>query len=83
MVLCTARAVLNLLQENKMSFMKPKVITPPPPPPPPPEPDMAKATALAEEATAGERRRRKGAGSTQVAGLTSSQATTAKPTLLG
>lgn len=82
-MLCTARAVLNLRQENKMSFMKPKVITPPSPPPPPPEPDMSKATALAEEAAAGERKRRKGAGATQVAGLTATQATTQKPTLLG
>jgi len=82
-VLCIVRAVLSLQQENKMGFMKPKVITPPPPPPPPPEPDMAKATALAEEAMAGERKRRKGAGATQVAGLTATQATTSKPTLLG
>ena len=40
-------------------------------------------TALAEEAMADERKRRKGAGATQVAGLTATQATTSKPTVLG
>lgn len=67
------------------SILKPKMPPPPPPPPPPPEPDMAKAGALAEEAFMKAKGRRKGAGSTQVAGLVDNgkKATTQKPTLLG
>lgn len=70
-----------------MGFMRPKVVTPPPPPPPPPEPDLAEAAEMAEvarsEAVQQARRRRKGGAGYQVAGLTSNQATTQKPTLLG
>jgi len=46
---------------------------------------MAQAAALSEEATMQERKRRKGAGATVVAGLTgnSNTATTQKSTLLG
>lgn len=68
------------------SILKPPSITPPPPPPPPPpEPDLEMAGALAEEAMAKAKGRRKGAGSTQVAGLVDNtkKATTQKPTLLG
>lgn len=68
------------------AILKPPSITPPPPPPPPPpEPDLAKAGAMAEEAYAQAKGRRKGAGSTKVAGLVDNkqQATTQKPTLLG
>jgi len=72
-----------------MSFLKPKVYTPPAPPPPPPpaqagEADTMRATALAEEAVKGARRRR-GAGSTIVAGaLGDTQGKTGgTPTLLG
>lgn len=68
-----------------MGFLTPK--TPPPPPPPelPPEPDLGKAAVLAEEAEMGKRKRRKGAGSTIVAGALGEKATdvtTSKPTLM-
>jgi hypothetical protein len=68
-----------------MSFLTPKMPTPPPPPPPPPEPDIGKAKALAEEAMAGEVSRRRGRGSTIVAGALGDtvEPTTKKPTLLG
>lgn len=73
-----------------MSFMKPKVYTPPPPPAPEPiaEPDYKRAAALSEEAVASERRGRKGRGSTVVAGVMGDQAAptggaSTKPTLLG
>lgn len=72
-----------------MSFLKPKVYVPPAPTPPPPpaqagEEDTMRAAALAEEAQKGARKR-KGAGSTIVAGaLGQGQATTGgTPTLLG
>lgn len=73
-----------------MSFLKPKVYTPPPPPAPEPiaEPDYKRAAALSEEAVAGERRGRKGRASTVVAGVMGDQMPAAgggatKPTLLG
>lgn len=73
-----------------MSFLKPKVYTPPPPPAPEPiaEPDYKRAAALSEEAMAGERRGRKGRASTVVAGVMGDQMPEAggsatKPTLLG
>ena len=73
-----------------MSFLKPKVYTPPPPPAPEPiaEPDYKRAAALSEEAVASERRGRKGRGSTVIAGVMGEQAsptggTGTKPTLLG
>ena len=73
-----------------MSFLKPKVYTPPPPPAPEPiaEPDYKRAAALSEEAVAGERRKRKGSGSTVVAGVMGDQVAPTsgaakKPTLLG
>lgn len=69
-----------------MSVLRPRVPTPPPAPPPPPvaDPvDMERATALSEEATAKSRRKR-GSGSTIVAGaLGDTGATTGTPTLLG
>ena len=70
-----------------MSFLAPKTYTPPPPPPPPPAEtpeDSARAAALAEEAMGVERRKRKGAGKTIVAGALGETAPkTGKPTLLG
>ena len=68
-----------------MSMFKPKMPAPPPVPEVPEEPDMAQAAALSEEAMTTERKRRKGRGSTIVAGLTgnSKATTTQKPTLLG
>jgi hypothetical protein len=74
-----------------MSFLKPKVYVPPAPPPPPPpaqagEEDTQRAVALAEEATM-KARKRKGAGSTIVAGALGQQTGTTggsgAPTLLG
>jgi len=68
-----------------MSFLKPKITIPPPPaaPEPPEEPDYERAAAIAGEAEKGERTRRKGRGSTIVAGgLTGSKSTDTK-TLLG
>lgn len=68
-----------------MSFLTPSMPTPPPPPPPPPEPDIGRARALAEEAEITERGRRKGRGSTIVAGALGQQVgkTNGKPTLMG
>lgn len=73
-----------------MSFLKPKIYTPPPPPAPEPiaEPNYKRAAALSEEAMAGERRGRKGRKSTVVAGIMGEQmepegGTATKPTLLG
>ena len=67
-----------------MSFLTPKVPIPTPPPTPP-EPDIGKAKAMAEEAMGEEVRKRKGRGSTIVAGALGDTAepTTKKPTLLG
>ena len=75
-----------------MSFLKPKVYTPPPPPAPEPiaEPDYKRAAALSDEAVSAERKKRKGRGSTVVAGVMGDQtgATggaggSGSPTLLG
>ena len=57
----------------------------PPPPPPPPAIDMARSSAMAEEALSGELKKRKGRGSTIVAGALGSadKTTTGTPTLLG
>lgn len=68
-----------------MSFLTPSMPTTPPPPPPPPEPDIGRARALAEEAEMQERGRRKGRGSTIVAGALGDtvQPTDGKPTLMG
>lgn len=76
-----------------MSFLKPKVYVPPAPPPPPPpaqagDEDTQRAVALAEEATM-KAIKKKGAGSTIVAGAlqdtsaTSPGGTGGTPTLLG
>jgi len=73
-----------------MSFLKPKVYTPPAPPPPPPpvqagEEDTQKAVALAEEATM-KAKKKKGMGATIVAGALQDQPATTPggtPTLLG
>ena len=66
-----------------MGFYEAKGDRTPTTPPPPPEPDLEAAAVMAEEATQQARRRRKGGAGYQVAGLTSNQATTQKPTLLG
>ena len=73
-----------------MSFLRPKVNIPPPPPAPEPpaEPDYARAAALSEQAVAQERKKRRGRGSTIVAGQlgetsTSMSSTGGTPTLLG
>ena len=67
-----------------MSFLTPKVPIPTPPPTPP-EPDIGKAKAMAEDAAAREAGRRKGRGSTIVAGALgdTTTPTTKTPTLLG
>ena len=53
-----------------MSFLQPRVMSPPPPPPPAPPhpPDVGRARVVAEEAAKTERQRRRGRGSTIVAG---------------
>ena len=68
-----------------MSFLTPSIPAPPPPPPPPPEPDLGKAAVMAEEAEKAARGRRKGRGSTIVAGaLGKTKDTTGQqPTLMG
>jgi len=70
-----------------MSFLTPKISTPPPPPAPEPpdETDYAQAAALSEDAMAQERRGRKSIKSTQVAGILGkeSENSVMKPTLLG
>ncbi len=69
-----------------MSVFRPKIPMPPPAPPAPPAADpvdMERAAALSEEATSKSRRKR-GSGSTIVAGaLGDSGVTTGTPTLLG
>lgn len=75
-----------------MSFLRPKAVTLPSPPPPPPPPtadkaDTQRAAALAEEAVS-QARKRRGRGSTIVAGALGDQqgvmgGTGGKPTLLG
>lgn len=66
-------------------FSPPSIPAPPPPPPPPAEADYERAAALSEEAMTEERKRRKGRGSTIVAGALGEQATPTggTPTLLG
>jgi len=66
-------------------FSPPSIPAPPPPPPPPAEADYERAAALSEEAMTEERKRRKGRGSTIVAGALGEQAapTGGTPTLLG
>ena len=72
-----------------MSFLRPKVITPPPPPMPEPiaEPDYKRAAALSDEAVRRERTQRKGRASTIVGGGIMGDQTetggTSSPTLLG
>ncbi len=72
-----------------MSFLKPKVYTPPPPPAPEPiaEPDYKRAAALSDEAVSAERKKRKGRGSTVVGGGVMGDETatggSGSPTLLG
>lgn len=67
-----------------MSMFAPKTPTIAPPPPPPAEPDYATARALSEEAMAQQTKRRKGRGSTIVAGaLGKSAPKTGTPTLMG
>ena len=69
-----------------MSFLTPRIPAPPPPPEPPAMPDqtdMARASARAEEAMGARVRRRKGRGSTNVAGALGDTATGQTPTLLG
>ena len=51
-----------------MSFLTPKMPAQTPPPPAPPEPDVGRAKAMAEEAQREEMGRRRGRGSTIVAG---------------
>jgi hypothetical protein len=70
-----------------MSFLQPKSVTLPTPPPPPPvaeKVDYERAAAMSEEAVA-QARKRRGRGSTIVAGALGDQAgaTGGKPTLLG
>jgi len=69
-----------------MSFLTPRIPAPPPPPEPPAMPDqteMARASARAEEAMGARVRRRKGRGSTIVAGALGQSASGQTPTLLG
>ena len=69
-----------------MSFLTPRIPAPPPPPEPPAMPDqtdMARASARAEEAMGAKVRRRKGRGSTIVAGALGQSASGQTPTLLG
>ena len=69
-----------------MSFLTPRIPAPPPPPEPPAMPDqtdMARASARAEEAMCARVRRRKGRGSTIVAGALGQSASGQTPTLLG
>jgi hypothetical protein len=71
-----------------MSFLTPKAPPPPPPPPPPPSPDRpeiaARTEALTQEAMTMERRRRRGRGSTIIAGALEGGAATPgqQPTLM-
>ena len=68
-----------------MSFLTPKISVPPPPEPPelPDQTDQARAAAMAEEGMAAKARRRKGRGSTIVAGALGQTASGQTPTLLG
>jgi len=68
-----------------MSFLTPRIPVPPPPEPPamPDQTDQARAAAMAEEGMGAKVRRRKGRGSTIVAGALGDTATGQTPTLLG
>lgn len=68
-----------------MSMLTPKVVAPPPAPPAPEPVDMGRARAMAEEAMGAEMRRRKGRGSTIVAGALQDTAapSSGTPTLMG
>ena len=69
-----------------MSVLTPRMPAPPPPPEPPEMPDQtdqARAAAMAEEGMAAKARRRKGRGSTIVAGALGQTASGQTPTLLG
>ena len=67
-----------------MSFLRPKIPPIPMPPSPPPEPDMGRARVLAEESEREARGRRKGRGSTIVAGALggTTDSTDGTPTLM-
>lgn len=68
-----------------MSFLTPSMPAPPPPPPVPEAPDLGKAAVMAEEAQREAGKRRKGRGSTIVAGALgeTKQTTGQRPTLMG
>ena len=51
-----------------MRFLTPRIAPPPSPPPVPPKPDLGLARVMADEAERTERQRRRGRGSTIVAG---------------
>lgn len=68
-----------------MSFLTPNIPSPPPAPEPPAEPDLGRAAVMAEEAEKRLTGKRKGRGSTIVAGALggTTEATGQKPTLMG
>lgn len=68
-----------------MSFLTPSMPAPPPPPAPPAEPDYGMAAVRAEESQKQVRGKRKGRGSTIVAGALgeTKQTTGQRPTLMG
>lgn len=68
-----------------MSMFAPSTPTIAPPPPPPAEPDYGKARVMADEAMTSEIKKRKGRGSTIVAGALgdTTTPTTGTPTLMG
>lgn len=68
-----------------MSFMTPSMPAPPPAPEAPEPVDMSKAAAMADEAARSAQGRRKGRGSTVVAGALgkAQESTGSQPTLMG
>ena len=77
-----------VVQEISMSFLRPKVNIPPPPPPPEPpqqadSADTQRAAAMAEENARQQQLRRKGRGSTIVAGGLTANKQSDNKTLLG
>lgn len=68
-----------------MSFLTPNIPSPPPAPEPPAEPDLGRAAAMADEAQRAAGKRRKGRGSTVVAGALgkTKESTGSQPTLMG
>lgn len=68
-----------------MSFMTPSMPAPPPAPEVPEPVDMGKAAAMADEAARSAKGRRKGRGSTVVAGALgkTKESTGSQPTLMG